>query len=135
MREFNEHELARWRGGLWHQDWRYGRWGWWYGVDDVWYPYDAPIYPYPVEVSEIVVPDGVVVADGPGEIVAPADVAPGAPPYVPGPVAIAVTAPSGTEIIVNPLPAAPPVAYRCATPVGVYPAVRLCPDVWSVVVP
>jgi hypothetical protein len=128
VRHFDERELRLWRDGRWHQDWHYGRWGWWYDVGDVWYPYGAPVYPYPVEVSEVVVPDATMVAEGPGVIAGPAG-----PGYMPGPVAISTVAPSGVEVVVRPLPPAPIVNYRCPTPDGFYPGVHLCPAVWSVV--
>ena len=55
VRHFDARETEHWRGGHWHNDWHYGRFGWWFEVDDVWYAYPAPIFPYPLVVAPIVV--------------------------------------------------------------------------------
>ncbi len=130
VRDFDERERAHWGGGRWHQDWHYGRWGYWYDVDNVWYPYDTPVYPYPLTVSEIVVPDTVVVETRPDMVaVVGAD-----PVAVATPLAVVTTTPEGAETVVRPLPIAPVVTYNCTTYENVYPAVRLCPISWAVVV-
>lgn len=125
---FNDFERARWRAGLWHEDWHYGRWGWWYSVDDVWYPYAEPIYPHPLTVSEIVVPETTLV-----EVPVGAVAFREGQPTVAAPVSIAITVPAGPEVIVRPLPPAPIVGYQCTPLAGSYPAVRLCPATWIIV--
>jgi|GEM_PF-3082100 hypothetical protein len=128
VRDFDAAEMDRWHSGVWHQDWHYGRWGWWYDTGDVWYPYDAPIYPYPLVVSEIVVPDAVVVDVPAG--VTPLVVGPAAVP-VAAPVTVSITSPEGAEMVIRPLPAAPVVNYQCSDPlVATYPVIRLCPITW-----
>jgi len=129
VRDFDDGERARWADGAWHDDWHYGRYGWWYQVDDVWYPYDSPVYPYPVTVSEIVVPDTVLVDTRP-ELVATVG---GNAVAMATPLAVATVTPTGEEMVVRPLPAAPVVTYNCTTYSNVYPAVRLCPITWAVV--
>ena len=129
VHEFTDVERAEWDAGSWHQDWHYGRWGWWYQVDDVWYPYATPVYPYPVTVSEIVVPDTVVVETRPGLVAEYG----GDQLAVATPLAVATVAPTGEEMVVRPLPVAPTVTYNCTTYSNVYPSVRLCPITWAVV--
>jgi hypothetical protein len=54
---FNAHQLAMWKGGLWHHEFHGGRMGWWWDVGGVWYFYAEPVYPFPEIVSEVVIED------------------------------------------------------------------------------
>jgi hypothetical protein len=64
VRNFGARELATWRGGLWRNEWHYGRRGWWWDVGGVWYPYEDPIWPFPLIVAPLTVYD-VAIVDGP----------------------------------------------------------------------
>ncbi len=118
---FSARELAAWRGGLWRNEWHYGRRGWWWEVDGVWYPYADPIFPYPLEVAPLVVYDTPIV-DGPdltAEEVVP-DAADGQ---------VVSAQPAG----IPPLPPAPMGYYRCAQPDGYFPGVGACVAAWDLV--
>ncbi len=101
VRDFNHAELSRWQGGSWHDGWYDGHWGWYWEVAGVPYWYDAPIYPYPLVV---------------------------APLYVETPVVVPVMLPMAP---IQPLPAAPVVAYHCAAPEGLYPTIAACAGGWQ----
>lgn len=103
VRRFDAQEREHWRGGRWHNDWHYGRFGWWYQVDDVWYAYPAPIFPYPLVVQPIVVEEAV-----------------GPVPDDPPPPALGI----------GPLPALPKAAYHCGNPEGFFPSVEACNADW-----
>jgi hypothetical protein len=131
VRDFDRHELAAWRRGLWRDEWHYGRRGWWWETDGVWYPYDDPMYPYPLEVAPLVVYDTTVV-DGPGvpDDSMPPDGAPEQPPGA-GP-GIAPPGPPGAAAV-GPLPAPPAGWYSCSDPAGYYPSVGACSGPWALV--
>jgi len=101
VRDFNHAELSRWQGGSWHDGWYDGHWGWYWEVAGVPYWYDAPVYPYPLVV---------------------------APLYVETPVVVPVMVPLTP---IQPLPAAPLVAYHCAAPEGLYPTIAACAGGWE----
>ena len=122
MRDFNPHELAAWRAGVWRNEWHYGRRGWWWEADGAWYSYPEPVFPYPLEVVEPVVYDTPVV-DGPDlsaqeGVADPAGDA-AAPPAQDAPAVAGSGAPVGW--------------YRCYAPSGVYPGVQSCGMAWELV--
>ncbi len=143
VRDFNPHELAAWRAGVWRNEWHYGRRGWWWEADGAWYSYPQPVFPYPVEVVEPVV-YGTPVIDGPDlssqEGVAEAAGDPAAPPDPDSPAlasgGVPATDASSTQPAapdIPPLPPAPVGWYRCYTPSGVYPGVQSCGMAWQLV--
>jgi hypothetical protein len=131
VRDFDRHELAAWRRGLWRDEWHYGRRGWWWETNGVWYPYDDPMYPYPLEVAPLVVYDATVVdgPDVPDDTMAP-DGPPGVGPGIepPGEAPGQPGAPA-----VAPLPAPPAGWYSCSDPAGYYPSVGACSGPWALV--
>jgi hypothetical protein len=118
VRDFDRHEMARWRRGLWRNEWHYGRRGWWWDVDGVWYDYPEPIWPYPEDVAPLVEFDTPVI-DGPDLTLVELVAEPGTPP------------PPGPEI--PPLPATPLGWYRCDQPGGYYPGLDTCGTYWALV--
>ena len=74
VHRFGREDLSFWRGGVWRHERYQGRFGWWWVVGGVRYFYERPIYPYPLVVSEVAIPQTVVVAPP------PVMVQPGPPP-------------------------------------------------------
>jgi hypothetical protein len=161
VRDFGVREMAAWRGGLWRNEWHYGRRGWWWDVGGVWYPYGNPIWPFPLIVAPLVAYD-VATVDGPNleayeapppdASAAPAPDATAAPDAsaapatdgspAPAPAPGAFQAPPGqapsSEVAssaggIPPLPAPPPGWYRCPDPSGYYPSVGACSSSWTLV--
>ncbi len=124
--EFDRRELGRWRGGLWRNEWHYGRRGWWWDVDGVWYGYPEPIFPYPEEVAPLIAYDAPVI-EGPDMTVA--EIGPDAV-YAPGVYAPGVAA---GPLVIPPLPATPVGWYRCDQPGGYYPSLNTCGTYWALV--
>lgn len=103
---FDPLEFALWAGGTWVEGWYGGQYGWWWVSGGRRYYYSRPIYPYPPEVSEVWVPETVVIQQSP--TAAP-------PPPPPG----AGFAP--------PQPMLPQFWYYCDNPAGYYPYIQTCP--------
>jgi hypothetical protein len=101
-------ELARWRNGLWRNEWHGGRVGWWWVSDDAWYFYPAPVYPYPDFIPDVDPADAG--ADAAAEMAPPPGVAP-------------------QMTIVGGLPP-PTFWYFCDNPRGYYPYVGTCNAQW-----
>jgi hypothetical protein len=138
VRDFSTRELAAWRGGLWRNEWHYGRRGWFYEVDGVYYPYEDPVFPYPVEVAPLTVYESDTI-DGPDltDVEVVPDVVVGGPPVagvevVPGAPG-APDAPPAQKADIPPLPAAPQGRYACADPNGYFPGVGACAAPWDLV--
>ncbi|MHB8622775.1 MAG: hypothetical protein ACYC9J_03785 [Sulfuricaulis sp.] len=47
IRHFDDHDMARWRGGHWDHDYHDGRLGWWWIVGGLWYFYPQWVSGYP----------------------------------------------------------------------------------------
>jgi hypothetical protein len=130
VRRFDARELGLWRGGLWRNEWHYGRRGWWWEAGGAWYPYGAPIFPFPLVVAALVAYDTAVV-DGPdieGDQLGPSG---GTHVNSAGEVVPYDASTAATDI--PPLPAPPAGSYRCSQPDGYYPYVGYCGSDWSLV--
>ena len=102
---FDPLEFAIWAGGTWVEGWYNGQYGWWWVSGGRRYYYPRPIYPYPPEVSEVWVPETVVIQQAPVA-------APPPPPPVSG---------------YAPPPPQAGLWYYCDNPPGYYPYVQVCP--------
>jgi len=143
IHHFHDHDFIAWRGGRWYHGYYGGRTGWFWMVGGVYYWYPAPIYPYPDPFT-------------PPEMLAPAVVAPGAPPPVaqatplPQPAPIypqaapaypqpAPVVPQAAPVYPQAAPAAPQTAapgspqmwYYCGASRNYYPYVASCPSGWQ----
>jgi hypothetical protein len=47
IHHFNDHDMARWRGGHWHHGYHDGRLGWWWVVGSLWFFYPQWVAGYP----------------------------------------------------------------------------------------
>lgn len=106
IRNFDNHDMHRWRSGSWRHGSHSGRQGWWWVAGGMWYYYPQPVYPFPD---------------------------PYRPPVFalePAPPPVVVQLPAPPPAPVQPVAQ---VWYYCEAEAGYYPYVAACPSGWKTV--
>lgn len=109
IRQFDHHDMHRWRSGAWRHGSHGGRVGWWWVAGGMWYFYPQPVYPYPDPYR----PPVIVVEQAPQPVVVPIQPAPQVAPVV--------------------TPPAIQFWYYCEAAGAYYPYVATCPSGWKTV--